>query len=362
MKIRSTHRSRGFTLIELLVVIAIIAVLIALLLPAVQAAREAARRAQCVNNLKQLQLAAMNYESSQGTLPMGNMMFNDTPRNVGPNGSPCGGAVSSYTNYTAFDYILPFMEQGNGYNAYNFSVPFFTPFLQNVTAGLQRINSYICPSDLLGPTPTASSVNFGFNQCSYATSRGKNETLYENWVTSSAPAAPYYAACNYGGGDGAYGPMESYTIGSFIDGTSNTFAFGEYSRFLQDPATSAFPFANIGWAWGNAPLGTWDVRPSSGAFVMVKPNAPPDMTGAVFSAIFCVCGSGACIPPDWTNEPCATAAQRLGQFGFHGLHPGGVNFAMVDGSVRFIKNSINIVSYRALGTRGGGEVISSDAY
>jgi prepilin-type N-terminal cleavage/methylation domain-containing protein/prepilin-type processing-associated H-X9-DG protein len=354
MKNRRSYRSRGFTLIELLVVIAIIAVLIALLLPAVQAAREAARRAQCVNNLKQLQLAAMNYESGQGTLPMGNMMF----------GFPdCGTNGFSQVNYTAFDYVLPFMEQGAGYNSYNFSVGFYNPLLQNVTAGLQKISSYICPSDQVGPTFTAAQVNFGFAQCSYATNRGKKENLYENWALVSIPekTSPYYTACNYGGGDGAYGPMEAYTIGSFTDGTSNTFAFGEYTRFLQDGGSSVFPFATIGWAWGG-PLGGFDIRPSSGAFVMVKPNAPLDMTGAVFSQIFCKCGSAACIPPDWTFEPCATAAQNLGQFGFHGFHSGGVNFAMVDGSVRFIKNSINITNYRALGTRNGGEIVSSDAY
>ena len=107
--------TRGFTLIELLVVIAIIGVLIALLLPAVQSAREAARRAQCVNNLKQIALATHNYESAYGSFPMGDepTRFND------PIYGQCGGAYL----YSAFTYILPFMEQGTGYASYNFSSP-----------------------------------------------------------------------------------------------------------------------------------------------------------------------------------------------------------------------------------------------
>ena len=106
----------GFTLIELLVVIAIIAVLIALLLPAVQSAREAARRAQCVNNLKQLALASHNYESSAGSFPMGNVAQNATANGF-------GAQCSKSQLYSAFDYILPYMEQSAGYNSYNFIWP-----------------------------------------------------------------------------------------------------------------------------------------------------------------------------------------------------------------------------------------------
>ena len=143
---RGSYRAlRGFTLIELLVVIAIIAVLISLLLPAVQSAREAARRAQCINNLKQLALAAHNYESAQGTFPMGNGYMYP---------AEAGGTCSTawWHMHSAFNLMLPFIEGAAQYSSYNFSIPESRgrgpTWPQNATAAAAQISTYICPSEL----------------------------------------------------------------------------------------------------------------------------------------------------------------------------------------------------------------------
>src|SRR5262249_14504515 len=129
------HRRPGWTLIELLVVIAIVGILIALLLPAVQAAREAARRLQCTNNLKQLALAALNYESANGVLPSSSWCGN---RGRGPFGEPGYG-------HSQFAYMLNFLEQSAVFNAQNFSWGHYGS--ENSTVAGTLINALVCPSD-----------------------------------------------------------------------------------------------------------------------------------------------------------------------------------------------------------------------
>ena len=161
-------------------------------------------------------------------------------------------------------------------------------------------------------------------------------------------------------------PESVVRMADVTDGTSNTFLFGETSRFKNEPQPSEFNFGNFTGAFGGppwtaaSPQWTGDVRPTSGAFVVPKPNAPPDTTGALISACF----GPAVLPPDWLNQanPPNGPCYLLGQWGFRSNHPGGINFAMADGSVKFIKDTINPVVYRALGTRNLGEVISSDAF
>ena len=342
---RDSTRPRGFTLIELLVVIAIIAVLIALLLPAVQAAREAARRAQCVNNLKQIGLACYNYESTQGSFPMGNRGY------VFPS---CGNANNLAVDgvlYSAFVFMLPYLEGSNIANSYNFSTLNFSP--GNLTVLGTQVPSFTCPSDL--PFTQEPPLYYPYVHNSYGTNRGRNETIGTNWANSAPPdnTAPYYKTCNYGGGDGMFGPDEVVSIAQVTDGLSNTFFFGEMSRYTDEPP-SPFAVGNIAVVF-KGDYSTSVAVPTSGAYVVPKLNAPPDKTGAVTSACF----AGVAFPPDWINNvPC----QNYGQFGFRSRHPGGANFALADGSVKFIKNSINLIAYRALGTRALGEVISADAY
>jgi prepilin-type N-terminal cleavage/methylation domain-containing protein/prepilin-type processing-associated H-X9-DG protein len=366
MQIPFQRRSirQGFTLIELLVVIAIIAVLIALLLPAVQAAREAARRAQCVNNLKQIALAALNYESSNGSFPMGWSGF------VLPNTYP--GLKACQTNnpvgHTAFVYILPYIEGGASYNAWNIVRVYNS--VSNNTGSNNKLSSYICPSDTpAAPDPAG---DFPCAQGSYAAVEGTQEQLIWNWANTTPPdpTGQYANSCNQGPGDGAFGPDWAQRISALTDGTSNTLFFGEMSRFINEPGGSNFQFNYAaGWwsgpPWTGAPYWTNDTRITGLGTTVALPNSPPDLTGALLTT--CILGSPNVYPPDLANNSATPAGKcwpctKWGQIAFRSLHPGGVNFAKADGSVMFIKSSIGLQTYRALGTRAGAEVISSDSY
>jgi prepilin-type N-terminal cleavage/methylation domain-containing protein/prepilin-type processing-associated H-X9-DG protein len=350
----------GFTLIELLVVIAIIGVLIALLLPAVQSAREAARRAQCTNNLKQIALASHNYESSHGSFPIGYRGLQLVYPGLPPCGQLTNPPASVPIGHTAFVFILPYLEDGNQYNAYNI-IRTYDSF-SNVTGISTKVATYICPTDTQAdPDPTGT---ISVTQGSYGCARGLWETLAFNWATVATlpdPNGLYPQTCNQGPGDGMFSTEWSHKVASATDGLSNTLLFGEMSRFRNEPAGSNFEFNLIGGIWAGPPWSspnpTWpgDTRMTSGATCVPRLNAPPDMTGAVFQACFAT----ALFPPDWVPVP---ACRSLGQFGFRSLHPGGANFAMADGSVRFVKETINLPTYRALATRAGGEAIGADQY
>jgi prepilin-type N-terminal cleavage/methylation domain-containing protein/prepilin-type processing-associated H-X9-DG protein len=343
----SSGLDRGFTLIELLVVIAIIAVLIALLLPAVQSAREAARRAQCVNNLKQIGLAVYNYESANGSYPMGNITrswFDD------PN---CGGV---YYGHTAMSYILPFVEQASQWNAINYSLP-YNRFAQT-TAFYNKVSTYICPDD--GTPVTLPPQFIAIAQTSYAPVRGIRENIA--WVQSPQNASN---RCGANDSEGLFGANIAYRVADVTDGTSSTMMFGETSRFKEEENNASnFSFWNVAGDWAGppwtaaAPAWPGDVRITGGAFVVPVLNSPPVTNGGNA----CQVNVAAPHSLNWAlpanNPPCL----YLGQWGFRSRHPGGANYSFADGSVKFIKDSINYLIYRSLGTRNVGEVISSDGY
>lgn len=349
------HRAssrRGFTLIELLVVIAIIAVLIALLLPAVQAAREAARRTQCVNNLKQMGLAMANYESSYGCFPFGAI----TRTYVNPFSTTTCDTNYAW-NHTMFLYIAPFIEQGNAFNGVNFSGSWAS--VRNVTSLKSKISAYICPSDT--PATPAPDTYPPYTQSSYAAVAGNVELLryktYHMYPGNPTPATTYDQDCNYLMQDGIYGINKVTKLSNITDGLSNTMAVGETSRFKNDPASDATGTPNIWNFWTNAAwygdsFGNGSSRPNGFAYTVPKLNASANIT-SVYPFID---NLG---PLYWKNDPLAWT---YGQFGFRSNHPGGGNFVFADGSVKFIKQTINIATYNALGSKANGEVISADQY
>jgi prepilin-type N-terminal cleavage/methylation domain-containing protein/prepilin-type processing-associated H-X9-DG protein len=331
-----TGSSSGFTLIELLVVIAIIGVLIALLLPAVQSAREAARRAQCTNNLKQIGLALHNYESSLGSFPIGVLRFT----------LPLCDAASN-RRHTMWASILNYMEGTNVANSLNFSLG--ANSIRNITAQETLISGYICPSDLPsnGPlNPRGGPLQFiGVNQSSYGGSAGTTELFRYRYNPGTNDGN-----CRHLEGNGAFVVSWNYRISDFTDGTSQTLFVGEMSRFRNQPASWQMPwnygewFSLVGGTGGGSTV-------HNIAYLAARPNSP--MVDSDVAVI---------IDPDpftWHTKP---AAQIYGNHGFRSQHPGGVNFLFGDGSVRFIKNSINLQTYWAIGTRNGGEAVSSDAY
>jgi prepilin-type N-terminal cleavage/methylation domain-containing protein/prepilin-type processing-associated H-X9-DG protein len=363
----TSRRIGAFTLIELLVVIAIIAVLIALLLPAVQAAREAARRTQCVNNLKQLGLAAHNYASANDSLPC----------TIYPAPAPSWGWGAS-----PLICVLPYLEQGVMFNAYNAlggvsgdSSPTGanggpTGWFANTTVFNSQLASFLCPSDA---REIRSSVN------NYVANLGGPFHIYgySGALMPSRSENPPKSA--------GYSSTVT-TFASFLDGTSNTAMWSE--AVSGTTSRSSIPVGagrerekRVYYATSN----DYRSQPKSIAtvnqFLAVCTNLPrgtvPDSGDRGTSwqmayPAYCNYNFYNHVGPP-NSRQCSAAARAIRGDNTWGLdvwgtdpptssHPGGVNVCMADGSVRFIKDSVNQMTWWALGTRDGGEVVSSDAY
>jgi prepilin-type N-terminal cleavage/methylation domain-containing protein/prepilin-type processing-associated H-X9-DG protein len=383
------HNRRAFTLIELLVVIAIIAVLIALLLPAVQSAREAARRTQCVNNLKQLGLAMHNYVSQQDVFPP----------------QVQNGGYSVWSNITGGPFfdpwpldwtasILPQIEQSPMYNALNFNVSSSVGNdLQNRTVLAQQVASMLCPSEsfkisnqIVGGVSSTKSyhANVGGPGC------------INSWngifVAMTQDISANFAS---GGFNGVYTNSNCGIVAfaSITDGTSST-------AMLSETHTGAGQGANtitLNSVSGRGDTYMW--RPTSGqtstgydlgpagvpiaqAFVRSCQSIPGSQTA--FGVLLPPNGDvwiggnpGSCMLWDAYNHfmpPNSFACDSVTDGNTQGYasvpdafppasnHPGGINVCFADGSVRFIKNTIGLFVWWAIGTRNGNEVLSSDQY
>jgi prepilin-type N-terminal cleavage/methylation domain-containing protein/prepilin-type processing-associated H-X9-DG protein len=387
---------RGFTLIELLVVIAIIAVLIALLLPAVQAAREAARRAQCSNNLKQIGLALHNYHAAISSFPQG---MSDQSAYIPFNQNYSG----QWGAWSAQAEILPYLEQLPIYNAINFAfVGAFGPGSQiNGTSYTTIISSFLCPSDgnagKGGRPPVYTNDPPNIN--SYRGSIGTTTNVWGNNAGHVGPCSPDPFMIR-GPLSSSNPPCRSYSTGLFqyfytntiadvSDGTSNTIAFTE-------SLVGSVNYNVLGLGQRNNDVDGVKALNSSGALVANALSLPQ----ATLIAALNICsaaynaptaptttwnisvgnrwgwgGTGeslfhTIVPPNsktWAWNTCQTcgppcAPSEAPFSNSQSNHPGGCNFAMADGSVRFIKDSISQITYMGLGTKAGGEVISSDSY
>jgi len=372
---------RGFTLIELLVVIAIIAVLIALLLPAVQSAREAARRMQCTNNMKQLALACMNYESANGTFPAHSMTY------------PPGAAAQLPMSW--IPPLLQFTEQTAMFNAINFMVEMAGTAVggwSNTTASTTTLSFLTCPSEsqtqkirLWGTGSNGQTAYYGTtNYMGNYGGPGVIQLTSGTIVPTNAIMCPPSGSCLYPGG--SYGPVK---IASITDGTSNTALISErligwtdsnFTRASQQAKRGSFRSPGGAVAAGSGQVGAL-------SFVQACNNIPgstPTRFGpgagqmwiATFPVYLVINSYNHFGTPNQMNctnpgEPSGIDSNStwagyyvapLGSAPPNSNHPGGVNVAFADGSVHFIKDSISPQTWWALGSRAGGEVISSDSY
>jgi prepilin-type N-terminal cleavage/methylation domain-containing protein/prepilin-type processing-associated H-X9-DG protein len=344
------HR-HAFTLIELLVVIAIIAVLIALLLPAVQAAREAARRAQCSNNLKQIGLAIANYETGFKLYPFGK----------GLNYVTSVPGAAGYARWSGHSQLLMFIEQGNLFNSINFNLPPETPGMagavpfmpayqnpnrENMSASQTQVATFLCPSDVPTIPTWPGGNNYMANQQTYACD------LSENFRSTLSPQeAPH----------GIFYFNSSTKVSSVTDGTSNTAYFSEKIRGtgVANPQTDMLVFPNQ-TTQDAAYLACQGLNPLT-APPLTSREGMSWVMGEMCCTLYNHVGTpnqNTCAAPNFPGNMANMAMQVPPS----SKHPGGANLMMGDGSVRFIRNSVNLQSWRALGTRDGGEVLSADSY
>jgi prepilin-type N-terminal cleavage/methylation domain-containing protein/prepilin-type processing-associated H-X9-DG protein len=341
---------RAFTLIELLVVIAIIGVLISLLLPAVQSAREAARRAQCTNNLKQIGIAIHNYHDSLGVLPFGK----------GGNYTATVPGAAAYARWSANSQLLMFIEQGNLFNSINFNlppetpgmagaVPFMPPYQdpnrENATACQTVVSIFLCPSDR-SPDPSWRGNNSYYgNQFTWACDLSENSPTQFN---ANEPV------------QGIFYFSSSVKFSDVKDGLSNTAFFSEKIRGNGTPnARTDMLVMTVATSLDQTYQTCSALNPLT---------AVPLTSKQGFSWVM---GEMCCTQYNHVAGPNARTCASLGfpgsmanmamQVPPSSRHPGGVNVLLGDGSVRFIKDTVSLPTWRAVGSRSGGETISSDS-
>ncbi len=301
-----TTRKKGFTLIELLVVIAIIAILIGFLLPAVHTVRAAANKARCSNNLKQIGVGIHNFESAIGVIPT----------NQSPNVFGYGDGNNSWSWMV---HLLPYIEQDALFNLTGIPTN-TTGFAFNAVPQVNQteIKTYRCPSDNSSPWLSTNRANGSAGGSTLSSYKGVTGS---NWAWGSWPnVGPSGNSNGLDVGDGVFwrhdSVNKSLTIAGIQDGSSNTFMVGEDIGQLN---------SHCGWQRSNYAVGTCAIPLNNG----LRSGQP---------------GFGN--PNDWPNL-----------YSFRSRHPSGAQFLLGDGGVRFVRDSIDLATYRAMATRAGGETL-----
>jgi prepilin-type N-terminal cleavage/methylation domain-containing protein/prepilin-type processing-associated H-X9-DG protein len=368
------NRRHGFTLIELLVVMAIISVLIALLLPAVQQAREAARRAQCSNNLKQIGLATMNFESARGRFPW----YSSGPLAVA-DPDPDAQMTNPYEPLSYMSQLLPFMDQQNVFNAINLSLscydqmnvpPVFGNPPSNMFVGVGQssaystvINTFLCPSSPAPPAINYFNTNWGWNgngnvppiQNPPTQTWGRTDYVavagLHNTPLQLVGMPPLYIQM-YGDGTPGSGVIVSYHAGpikfaSITDGSSNT------QLVTEDAARPVgYNQKRVIYPSSNGP--NFPLNPTDGV------NNPVSGGGGAWADVFSFTHLAGATPLGYRGGTCMVNCTTDNEI--YAFHPDGANMLFADGSVRFIKATISVQIMAALITRAGGEIVGQDQF
>ncbi len=374
MKTRGEAGKRGFTLVELLVVIAIIGILIALLLPAVQAAREAARRMQCSNHLKQIGLAIHNYHDAYNALPAG--------ASQGPKRGSNPDWAWACRNWSAHFQLCPYMEQMAPYDFIISDIPanraeypdepwghHWGWVARNPWLASRQINTLLCPSDGGG---------FRVNDVmatNYMSSRG--DSIYHNGETTGRPEGDDGSSNVFvlsdvhrlANGRSAFPQLQWHSLGAITDGTSNTVAFSE--AVIQTATQGRMIKGTIAITDVDCP----DLNPNAscalnvlteGGSRTIKPGLGiKDIRGGqATNGMVAYTGFNTVMPP---NNPACTDARgnNLGSGSWFGIytatsnHTGGVNCGLLDGSVRFVSDTVDCGNLSLIQANYGGSPVDS---
>ncbi len=318
------------------------------------AGREAARRAQCVNDLKQIGIALYSYHDAQDILPIAVQEYQGWD-------TSCSYFPRFHSMFTA---ILPYVEQATVFNAVNFAFGFGAPYPQNgvvpgqiqATALQTRITTFICPSEpseMTSRNADQLGTDSPVSQASYAAVIGYRDT-FRWWY-----GCPYFVPP-----DGVFGLNYGTRLSGIVDGTSNTIFVGEASRFRNE-----VDLWYNSWSFAAGPPSSIPGVSRLTAYATTAPRLNADLQIPDPNPSYSYTGG----LDSWVYDPDPKVnARNAGQFGFRSQHPGGANFLFGDGSVRFLKETIDTGSpnyadhnpgvYRKLSTKADGEVISADAY